>query len=382
MDQKFNRLKKIAILNYNLSNNSLGRAYILGQLLSGNFQVEIMGPLIKGGIWEPLRNSEIPIKVFPYSKFPSLLFKLPKILKSIDAEIIYAIKPRFTSFGLGLLKKFFAKTPLILDIDDWEVSFYLQKGFTSRLSRLIHIFNPNGFFWTWFLQFLIPCATKITTVSTYLQRKFGGEVIIHAKDTDFLSPGKFEGSALKKQFGLEGKKIVTFLGTPRRYKGVEDVLKAILSIEDSELLMMVIGADMSGVYEKDLKKLGGAKLLLVPPIAYQEVPKYLALSDIVVIPQRKTFDTMGQIPSKLFDAMSMAKPIIATKVSDIPDILHNCGILVDAQSPDQFRKAILWVFENQDKAAEMGQKARQKSIKEFSFTSIRQKLLNVMGEFI
>jgi glycosyltransferase involved in cell wall biosynthesis len=382
MNQKLNRVKKIAILNYNLSNNSLGRAYILGQLLSGNFHVEIMGPLIKGGIWEPLRNSEIPIKVIPYSKFPSLLFKLPKILKAIDAEIIYAIKPRFTSFGLGLLKKIFSKTPLILDIDDWEVSFYLQKGFTSRLSRLIHIFNPNGFFWTWLLQFFIPCATKITTVSTFLQRKFGGEIIIHAKDTDFLSPGKFKGSALKKQFGLEGKKIVTFLGTPRRYKGVEDVLKAVLSIEDSELLMMVIGADLSGVYEKDLKKLGGAKLLLVTPVTYQEIPKYLALSDIVVVPQRKTFDTMGQIPSKLFDAMSMAKPIIATKVSDIPAILNNCGILVDPQSPDQFRRAILWVFENQDKAAEMGQKARQKCINEFSFASMRQKLLNVIGESI
>jgi glycosyltransferase involved in cell wall biosynthesis len=382
MDQKFDHVKKIAILNYNLSNNSLGRAYVLGQLLSGNFQVEIMGPLIKGGIWEPLRNSDIPIKVIPYSKFPSLLFKLPKILKSIDAEIIYAIKPRFTSFGFGLLKKFFSKTPLVLDIDDWEVSFYLQKGFTSRLSRLIHIFNPNGFFWTWVLQFFVPCATKITTVSTYLQKKFGGEIIIHAKDTDFLSPEKFKGNNIKKHFGLEGKKIVTFLGTPRRYKGVEDVLKAILSIEDSELVMMVIGADMSGVYEKDLKKLGGAKLLLVPPVAYREVPTYLALSDIVVIPQRKTFDTMGQIPSKLFDAMSMAKPIIATKVSDIPDILHNCGILVDAQSPDQFRKAILWVFDNQDKAAKMGQKARQKCIREFSFTSMRQKLLNVIGESI
>ena len=382
MNQKFNRLKKITILNYNLSNNSLGRAYLLGQLLSDNFQVEIMGPLINGDIWEPLRNSHIPVKVVPYSKFPFLLFKLPKILKAIDAEIIYAIKPRFTSFGYGLLKKFFSKTPLILDIDDWEVSFYLQKGFSSRLSRLIHVFNPNGFFWTWVIQFFIPCANKVTTVSTFLQRKFGGEIIIHGKDTDFLDPEKFKGSNFKKQLGLEGKKIVMFLGTPRKYKGLEDVLNAVISINDSDLLMMVVGANLSGVYEKSLKKLGGAKLLLVASVAFQEIPKYLALSDIVVIPQRKTYDTMGQIPSKLFDAMSMAKPIISTKVSDIPDILNNCGILVDPQSPDQFRRAILWVFENQDKATEMGQKARQKCINEFSFTSMRQKLLNVIGESI
>jgi len=41
---------KISILNFDLSNNSLGRSYILAQALSDAYDVSILGPAIKGSI--------------------------------------------------------------------------------------------------------------------------------------------------------------------------------------------------------------------------------------------------------------------------------------------------------------------------------------------
>jgi len=40
------------------------------------------------------------------------------------------------------------------------------------------------------------------------------------------------------------------------------------------------------------------------------------MGDVVIIPQRENFATLGQMPAKVFDAMAMAKPTIATNVSD------------------------------------------------------------------
>jgi glycosyltransferase involved in cell wall biosynthesis len=375
-------LKKITILSFDLSDNSLGRAYILGQALSDHYEVKIFGPALKGNIWEPLRNSHIPIVILPYSRFPLLLFKLPSILKEIKGDLIYAVKPRFTSFGFGLLKKIFSKTPLILDIDDWEVGFYLKKGFLIRLSRFIHVFNPNGFFWTWVLQFLIHYADKITTVSTFLKGKYGGEIIIHGKDTDLLDPERFITDDLKRQLGLAGKKIIMFLGTPREHKGVEDALKAVLMIDAPDLLMIIVGANLKGDYEKRLKTLGRDRLLMIGPVHFNEVPRYLMLADIVVVPQRRTPDTIGQIPSKLLDAMSMAKTIISTRVSDIPEILNDCGIVVDPDSPEELCEAIRKVIYNQEKATQMGLKAREKCMKQFSLNAIRERLHHIIGKII
>jgi glycosyltransferase involved in cell wall biosynthesis len=374
--------KKISILNFDLSDNSLGRAYILGQALSEYYDVEIIGTAKKDNIWEPLRNSSNKITKLPYVRFPFLLFKLPSILKRIDGDVIYAAKPRVTSFGFGLLKKLFSNKPLILDIDDWEVGFYLKKGFLSRFSRFVHFTNPNGFFWTWFLQFFIGYADRVTTVSTFLKNKYGGEIIPHAKDTDLLDPRKFKDDDLKDKLGLIGKKIVMFLGTPRQHKGLEEAIKAVLMIDKPDLILMIVGANLTGDYEKKLQTLGGDRLFMTGIVPYKELPRYLMLADVIVIPQRQTPDTVGQIPSKLFDAMSMARPIISTRVSDIPDILDDCGIIVDPQSPEKLSKAIDWVINNTDKTALMGQRARMKCIEFYSLKTIKEKLKRLVGELI
>ncbi len=374
--------KKISILNFDLSDNSLGRAYILGQALSEYYDVEIVGPAKKGYIWEPLRDSDIKITKVPYSRLPFLLFKLPAILKKIDGDVVYAVKPRFTSFGFGLLKKLFSNKPLILDIDDWEVGFYLKKGFLSRFSRFVHVTNPNGLFWTWLMQFFIRYADRVTTVSTFLKDKYGGEIIPHAKDTDLFDPCKFEDDDLKNQLGLTGKKIVMFLGTPRQHKGLEEAIKSVLMINNPDLILMIVGANVTGDYEKKLQILGGGRLFMTGMVPYKELPRYLMLSDVVIIPQRVTPDTVGQIPSKIFDAMSMARPIISTRVSNIPEILADCGIIVNPESPNELSRAIKQVIENPEKASQMGRKARERCNELYSLKTIREKLKRLAGDLI
>lgn len=374
--------KKITILNFDISDNSLGRAYILGQALRDNYDVKILGPAIKGEVWRPLKHSDIEVIKLPYGRIPFLFLKLPSILRTIDGSLIYAVKPRFTSFGFALIKKFLVKTPIILDIDDWEVGFYLKKGFFSRLLKSINFSNPNGFFWTWLLQIFIPYADKITTVSKFLQDKYGGEIIPHAKDTDFLNPECFEKEQLRKQFNLEGKKIVMFLGTPRMHKGVEDLINAVLMIEDPDLIVMVIGGNPSENYERKLQNLGGKRLIMTGQIPYQELPRYLASADVVVIPQRQTTDTVGQVPSKIFDAMAMAKPIISTRVSDIPEVLEDCGIIVSPGNVQEISNAVKWLINNPEKASTMGLKAREKCIKHYSLQILKEKLNRMAGVLI
>jgi glycosyltransferase involved in cell wall biosynthesis len=83
---------------------------------------------------------------------------------------------------------------------------------------------------------------------------------------------------------------------------------------------------------------------------------------VVVIPQRKTSDTVGQMPAKIFDAMAMAKPIVSTRVSDIPEVLGDTGYLVDPGDVEQLASAINHVFSHPEEARLKGKQARERCI--------------------
>jgi len=124
---------KISILTPDLSHNCLGRAYLLAKILQRHYEVEIIGPMFGEGIWEPVENDKSII--YKYVKVYGRLkpyWQIGKLIKKIDGEVIYASKPLFSSFGIGLLKKILKKKPLILDIDDWQMGFIKENY--SRLS--------------------------------------------------------------------------------------------------------------------------------------------------------------------------------------------------------------------------------------------------------
>ncbi|GAJ23662.1 unnamed protein product, partial [marine sediment metagenome] len=87
---------------------------------------------------------------------------------------------------------------------------------------------------------------------------------------------------------------------------------------------------------------------------FEKVPEFLAMADVVVIPQKRNLSTIGQVPAKVFDAIAMAKSIIATNVSDLAEILNGCGWIVEPENPEQLAETIQYVLDHPDKAAEMG----------------------------
>lgn len=110
------------------------------------------------------------------------------------------------------------------------------------------------------------------------------------------------------------------------------------------------------------------------PVAFDDVPRYLAAADVVAVPQRATSDTLGQVPAKLFDAMAMARPIVSTSVSMIPEVLEGCGLLVPPGEPRALRAVLQTLLADADRARELGRRARARCVERYSFVSARAAL--------
>ena len=378
---------KISILTPDASNNCFGRAWLLAKLLQDRFDIEVIGPTFGNGIWMPLRDiCDFPVKTV--KGYHRGQFEFRKMLRAITGDIVYASKPLFPSFGVGLMKKLLNWKPLVLDIDDWELgfgnSFYDSLPWYKKINDFrLSFSNLRSYYYSIILDKFIPLANAVTVSGNILEKEYGGTVIWHGRDSNIFDPKKFNSDELKKKYLHVGDNayIISFIGTPRSHKGLEDLIGAMEILNDKNIFLMIVGMDNSEYCSKLKARITSSiirkKSLLFPEQPFEQLPEYLAISDLVVIPQRDTTSSHGQVPAKLFDAMAMAKPIISTGVFDIPYILEDCGWIVQNENPRDLAEKIYYVYLHPDEAIEKGLKAREKFIKQYSFNTLGKKLISV-----
>lgn len=365
---------KICILCFDLSNNSLGRAGLLAMALSPQHKVEVIGPAKSGKIWFPMQGMGISIRPYPWKRYPFFISTIRKMIKETDADVLIACKLRPTSFGIALIKKWASGIPVIVDIDDWELGFLYHSGFWGKVGRFLNFSNPNGLPYTWLMERLTGFADSTIVSNRFLQNKFSGPLVYHCRDTTLLDPDKFDSTRIKTKLGLEGKQIVMFLGTQRAHKGMDELFLAIEKITDPNIKLVLIGAEPSIQNHVNNIKSSQDKVVIFPKIPFKELPEHLSAADILVIPQRDTTDTQGQIPAKLFDAMAMAKPVITTPLSDIEEVLGGQGYLIDPSNPDQLAKTIEYIFANPEEARIKGLNARKRCQELYDIKVLKKEL--------
>jgi glycosyltransferase involved in cell wall biosynthesis len=373
---------KISIISFDLGNNCLGRAYLLGKVLSRHYDVDIHGfvfPYSGNKIWKPCDTGEFYYKVIQGRNFPFFLKSMTDMYRSINGDVIYASKATLPSYVVALLKKFFSDKPVVLDIDDLETAWFEKLKGARRWMRILQPYGPIHTTW---IENFIGFADEITTVSTQLREKFGRGVIIpHGKDTEHFDPAKYDRNKLRKELQFDGYKIIMFLGTVRPHKGLEHIIQALNLLNRDDIRLMIIGAGTEPKYENMLEEIGNGKVILKEKIPFNNIPQYLHAADIVVLPQKKTIQSYGQIPAKLFDAMAMAKPIIAADVSDLQMILNGCGIIVEPEDISGLADKIDWVCSNTLEAEKMGRRAREKCIADYSWDVMEEKLVAIFEKY-
>ena len=372
---------KITFLCFDLSDNSLGRAALLAGGLARHHEVELVGPMKGKAVWFPLKDLDLAVRPFPWQRLPRFACTVREVLRSIETDLLFACKLRPTSFGVGVLKKRQSGIPLLVDIDDWELGFYYHTGFWGKLGRFLNLSNPNGLPYTWLMERLVGQADGITVSNRFLQERFSGTLIPHCRDTRVLDPARHDGRKIREQLGLQNKKVVMFLGTPRGHKGVEDLLAAVQKVQDPQVHLVVVGLDNPEQFMAGRPEELVARLTALSKVPLEELPGYLAAADAMVSPQRRTSDTVGQMPAKIFDAMAMGKPIISTRVSDIPEVLGESGYLVEPGSVDELARAIEHVTRHPEEAAARGRRARERCIELYDTRVMEARLLELVKPF-
>lgn len=371
---------KVSLIVSDLSGGGAVRAFLLGQVLRQlGYRVEVVGCQFGAELYaQP--PAGIPVKAIPGKTYPQFFGTAKALLAALDGDILYAVKPKPTSYGLGLIKRWQTGKPLLLDMDDWELSWCGGDDWRYRFSpKQVYrdVFKPHGqlrepdhVLYVKWLERLTSKADGITIDTQFLQDRFGGIYVPNGKDTELFSPDRYDAEAARAKYGLSDYRVLMFPGAPRPHKGVEDVLDALEKLNQPNLRLVIIGGSPYDDYDAKLQERYGDWLIKIPRLPVEEMPNAVMAAHVVVVPQRESLTAKAQFPLKLSDGMAMGKPIISTKVGDIPKIMADTGYLVEPNQPEQIAATIAHIFNNWDEAVEKGMRSRQRCIEHYGVQSM------------
>jgi glycosyltransferase involved in cell wall biosynthesis len=381
---------RISVLIPNLATNCIVRSWPIIKVLERRHEVEVIGSLFGNDSIFPPYAQELPYQVVRWEE-GRLRHGLQQITRRIRGELVYAFKPLTASLGPALLAKWRRRLPIILDVEDWETwSLYRGTSLPRRMLRIGRQLLGNGWRqptslkYMYVMERLAPLADGVTVVSTFLQQRFGGVKLPNGPDTRLFDPTPYDQRHLRVKWGIDTRaRLILFAGNPSPYKGLEDILGALdqLTARHPQLRLLMAGRSPEHPYTQKLLTQAPNRIIHLGPQPHALMPELLALSDLVVLPQRRTPITSAQVPAKVFEAMAMGKPIVATRMSDLPEILDGCGLLVEPSDVAQLAAAIEHLLDDSPLAVELGERARRKCVQHYSWDAMDIILSQLVGRF-
>lgn len=190
-------------------------------------------------------------------------------------------------------------------------------------------------------------------------------------DTDHFSP--VDASDLRNELGLAQKKVIVSVGRLVHRKGQDVLIEAmptiLQSIPDAHILMIGQGPYRSYL-ENRVKSLGiQESITFIGRIGYQELPRYLCVGDLFVMPSRSRLaglevEGLGIV---YLEASACGLPVIAGNSGGAPDavLTSETGLVVDGTNAADVSAAVIELLKDPMRSKEMGIRGRDWIIQEW-----------------
>ncbi|RAL24579.1 glycosyltransferase [Thermoflavimicrobium daqui] len=348
----------------------------LKALKEQGIEVEVLSPIPKFPFypkWKEYRQVQgktkiddisvtyVPTRMFPGGLFFStygdryeraLISHVEAIYNEFSFDLIHCHTIYPDGFAGGKMKGRF-QVPVVCTIHGSDIMLYPKRsqGVYRKTMEALQM-----------ADYIVTVSERLLHEAKKMVPSIHGETIYNGFDPClFTVQDKIE--ARRKLELPEQGKILLFVGNLYPVKGIEFLLQAFARIcsHDSSLHLCLVGdGPLRSTLEQQVKELNiSHSVSFKGRRAYDEIPTWISSSDVVVL------SSLSEgLPSILLESMGSARPMIATAVGGIPEILQNgkTGILVEPKDVDGLASAMhKLLIEDSHLANQMGQQAYQSS---------------------
>lgn len=334
------------VITWDVGHNPLGRSYMLAEVLDRVVRnVVIVGfqfPRYGDKVWEPVREGRLPVIALPGQNFPEFAESLEELAQRIKPDVVIACKSRLPSVQLGVLIKERFDCPLILDIDDHELTFFngAEEVSLEQLAAMpdgaaTDMQEPYTALWTGLAQHMRKYADEVLVSNVELHRAFGGTIVPHVRDEHRFDPALYDRDTAREMYGVpRDVRVLLFFGTPRVHKGINVLAEAIGKDINRDAVLVVVGTATDRRVVATLDKLAAGRVIYLPNQPFTSIPGIVAMADVVCLPQDEGSEiSRYQLPAKAIDAIGMGIPLLATRTQPMGQLIDD-GVAIAVERGD------------------------------------------------
>ena len=301
-------------------------------------------------------NEGFVLRTLNYVSFMLACILVAPLLPKTD--VVITTSPQFFNGLAGYFVSRAKRSPWVLEIRDlWPESILAVGAIRNKL--LIKVLR-------WLEHFAYRKADRIVPVTdafaAYMQDsgvpaekivviKNGVELGLFQRDTS--------GEAMRARLGLEGKTVAAYFGTHGMAHHLETVLEAAqILAKDPRIVFVLVGDGAERSRLLELKNQQGlSNVLMLDQQPKEAMPELWATADISLVLLRKTDLFKTVIPSKIFEAMGMATPIILGVEGECRELVleAGAGLTIEPQSAVELAAAVRRLADHPDEARAFGQ---------------------------
>ncbi len=225
-------------------------------------------------------------------------------------------------------------------------------------------------------------SDKIILISNWMKSFIRSEkaAVVH-NAIDLSDFQRLDPDRIRLEFDLKGK-IIVFVGSLEERKGIRHLIKAFPAIRSSvpEAKLLIIGKPLPGQknYLNKLRSMAkGGNIIFMG--TRPDVYDVMAAGDLLVAPSLS--EPFGRI---IIEAMGCGKPVIATNVGGIPEIIEDgrTGLLVPPGDEKSLADAAIKLLTNKPLADSLAAAGRKRAEKHFDIGIQVKEIEEIIDEYL
>jgi len=299
-----------------------------------------------------------------------------------DVDMIIASSPPLSVAIIGAIIAKKKRIPLILDLRDIWPEAAISTGYIKKgsLYYLAEKWEKRCYKQAQKILVNSPAIfEELKNIKGVSSSKL--ELIPNGADLEFFKEID-DSDKINEEYNIKNKFVVLYTGLLGFAQAPEIMIDAAKILKNNKDIVFLIvgGGPLKKDLESKIKNLKLDNVILTGQRPRKEMPIFVSMGDICLVPYKNSSTFQKNVPSKMFDYMASGKPIIINLEGAASDIIirAQAGLVVEPDNASVLAKTIEQLYNNRFLRKKMGDSGKLYAEKHYNKKEVSRKLETIL----